>query len=190
MARLWSRKRRGTASPVAPPPDPTDASESVRLDGDDHAWWAQEEVTQVWRPRWRRAPEPKPERDILAEHFGDDWRTSFGFAPSSDGSLAGDDRPDRPTFAEEFGDDWRTNVGAHPSTAEEPADAGPRDPYEVLEVAPTATWDEIIAAHRHQARIHHPDLLFGQSDDEKAESEDRIRTINAAYEELQIRRGV
>ena len=64
------------------------------------------------------------------------------------------------------------------------------DPYEVLEVEPTATWDEIIAAHRRQARVHHPDLLFGQSDEETAAAEGRIRVINAAYKELRVRRGM
>ena len=59
----------------------------------------------------------------------------------------------------------------------------------MLEVEPTATWEEIVAAHRHQARVHHPDRLFGQSEEEKAEGEDRIRVINAAYQELRIRRG-
>jgi hypothetical protein len=38
--------------------------------------------------------------------------------------------------------------------------------------------------------VHHPDLLFGQSPEEKAESEERIRIINAAYKELRIRRGM
>jgi hypothetical protein len=150
----WSRKRKGADAP-APGEEPP--AESVRLDGDDHAWWAQEEVTQAWQPRAPKAP-PEPDRDILAEHFGDDWRTSFGFTPT--------------------GED---------TTPEEPRDL---DPYEVLEVEPTATWDEIVAAHRLQARLHHPDQLFGQSDEEKAEAGARIRLINAAYKELRIRRGM
>ena len=60
----------------------------------------------------------------------------------------------------------------------------------MLEVEPTATWDEIVAAHRHQARVHHPDRLFGQSAEEKAAAEERIRVINAAYQELRVRRGM
>jgi len=145
----WSRKRKG--SPEAAPREP---AESVRLDGDDHAWWAREEVTTAWEPRAPKAP-PAPERDILAEHFGADWRTSFGFTPSD----AADDESTDP------------------------------DPYDVLEVAPTATWDEIVAAHRHQVRLNHPDQLFGQSEGEKADGEERIRMINAAYKELRVRRG-
>jgi hypothetical protein len=154
MARPWGRKRRAADAPAAADAEP---AESVRLDGDDHAWWAQEEVTQAWRPR-DPGTAPEPERDILAEHFGADWRTSFGFTPSA---------------AEADGDG-----SAEPS------------PYEILEVDESASWDEIVAAHRHQARINHPDRLFGQSAEEKAEGEERIRVINAAYAELRVRRGM
>ena len=59
----------------------------------------------------------------------------------------------------------------------------------MLEVAPSATWEEIVAAHRHQARAHHPDRLVGQSEEEKAEGDERIRVVNAAYQELRVRRG-
>ena len=60
----------------------------------------------------------------------------------------------------------------------------------MLHVSEDATWDEIVAAHRHQARVHHPDRLFGQSEEEKAEGEERIRVINQAYQELHVRRGM
>jgi DnaJ like chaperone protein len=119
-------------------------------------------VERAWRPKARARPESEPKPDILAEHFGADWRTNFGF------DAAEVEEPD----------------GLETS----PGDA--RDPYRVLEVEPDATWDEIVAAHRHQARVHHPDRLFGQSDDEKAEGEEQIRVINAAYQELRIRRGM
>jgi DnaJ-domain-containing protein 1 len=142
---IWSRKR-GVSPPEAA--TSSDAVDAVSLDGDDHAWWTQSEVHEAWRPRVRRKAEPAKERDILAEHFGDDWRTNFGFTP--------------------------------------PAEA--TDPYEILQVDPSATWEEIVEAHRHQARIHHPDRLFGQSEEEKEEGEERIRRVNAAYEELQTRR--
>jgi DnaJ-domain-containing protein 1 len=153
MGRLWARKRKVVGRHLAPPAG--EPVESVRLDDDHHAWWAQEEVTQAWRPKVGSA-EPEPETDILAEHFGADWRTSFGFTPT-------EDPPTEPTEG---------------------------DPYEVLGIDPTATWVEIVAAHRHQARINHPDLLFGQSDEERAAGEERIRAINAAYQELRVRRGV
>ena len=160
MARPWSRKRReDTPAPAMTPPTPT---EDVRLDGDDHAWWSQTDVNHAWAPQVRQPVEA--ESDVLAQHFGDDWQTSFGFTPLSDEELAAE--ADR---AQQALDD--------------------QDPYKVLQVDPTATWDEIVAAHRHQARIHHPDRLFGQPEAELAKSEGRIRTINAAYRELRIRRG-
>ena len=60
----------------------------------------------------------------------------------------------------------------------------------MLRVDPAATWDEIVAAHRREARVHHPDRLFGRSEAEKAQGEEHIRRINAAYQELRIRRGM
>ena len=162
MARLWSRKPKTSAEPEPPNGE---RGESVRLDGEDHAWWAQEEVKEAWRPRSAREADATPERDVLAEHFGDDWRTTFGFTPTSD-------------------DDLEYEAVIEPIEEQEP------DPYEVLGVEPTATWDEIIAAHRRQARVHHPDLLFGQSPEDTAAAEGRIRVINAAYKELRVRRGM
>lgn len=141
MARPWSRKR-------------AERAEIVRLTGEEHEWWARQKVTQAWTPR--RTPEEQAEedqRDILAEHFGDDWRTSFGLTPATVIDL--------------------DEVG----------------PYQVLGVDPTASWDEVVEAHRDMARRHHPDRLSGQSEDERAEGEEQIRVINLAYEELQIRRG-
>src|SRR5688572_21971256 len=80
----WSRKRKDAHEPAHRAPAEAEPAESVRLDGDDHAWWAQEEVTEAWRPRASRSEPEAPETDILAEHFGSDWRTSFGFTPSDD----------------------------------------------------------------------------------------------------------
>ena len=156
--RLWGRKPRRSAPP------PREEAEPVRLDDQDHAWWTQTEVREVWKPKPRRRAEPEPERDILAEHFGDDWRTSFGFTPPTEEELAAE-------------------------RAREQQAIDDQDPYKVLQVDPSASWEDIVEAHRHQARVHHPDRLFGQSEEEKAEGEERIRIINAAYQELRIRRG-
>ncbi|MEQ1787347.1 MAG: J domain-containing protein [Acidimicrobiales bacterium] len=163
MARPWSRKRNEAKEPAPPNGEPV---ESVRLDDDDHAWWVQEDVKEVWRPKARLtgATEAEPDRDILAEHFGEDWRTSFGFTPPTDEELTAEAEREQQALDDQ-------------------------DPYKVLDVDPDASWDDIIAAHRHQARVNHPDLLFGQSEEEKAVSEERIRVINAAYKDLRIRRG-
>jgi len=162
----WFRSRRRRRSST----DAGGSNESVDLDDAGNAWWSQGEVTEAWHPKRRRASAEaaesvNEERDILAEHFGDDWRTSFGFTPPTEEELAAE-------------------------AAREQQALDDQDPYKVLEVDPTATWDEIVAAHRHQARVHHPDRLFGQSEEEKQEGEDRIRVINAAYQELRVRRGM
>lgn len=162
MPRPWSRKRHGPSAPAlgeAAEPD------NVALGGDDHAWWAQRDVAAVVEPKHRRSAEQQAEaesRDILAEHFGPDWRTSFGFTP--------------------LADEQRAEAEQREATLDE------TDPYRVLGVEPTASWDEIVAAHRDQARVHHPDRLFGQSEEEKAEGDDKIRAVNAAFQELRVRR--
>jgi len=151
--------------------DGDDPEDTVRLD-EEHAWWAQRPVEEVWRPREDEPAAEAPERDILAEHFGTDWRTSFGFdAPP--GAAAGPDVAE-PLATEEL-------------PAEEPFD--PADPYSVLGIDADASWEDIVDAHRRMARRHHPDRLVGRPPAEVAAGEDRIRGINAAYAELKIRRG-
>ena len=162
MARPWSRKRDERRAPKAHASEPV---ESVRLDDDDHAWWAKAEVDRAWKPREPKSADPGEERDILAEHFGEDWRTSFLHAGPSPEQLEEQRRLEQQALADQ-------------------------DPYKVLQVSEDASWDEIVAAHRRQARLHHPDGLFGQSEEEQAEGEERIRIINLAYKELRIRRGM
>lgn len=167
MAPRFSRRR-----DRAEDPDDGDGG-TTDLGADEHAWWAQREVATPWVPRGAPAPdEAKP--DVLAEHFGADWRTSFGLpldeAPPPE--PVGDDEP--------------------PEDAEDAEDAGeidPSDPYAVLRVDPSATWEEIVDAHRRMARRHHPDRLFGQSEAEVAAAEEQIRRINIAYQELRVRRA-
>lgn len=165
MARPWLRKGKEPTEP------PAAGDESpVALDGDEHAWWSQHEVTSSWSPRQASSTAeavkvPEAERDILAEHFGADWRTSFGFTPAPD-VAPGDEPP-----------------------VEEAPEIDRSDPYAVLEVSPDATWDDIVAAHRRQARQHHPDRLAGEAPAAIAHAEDRIRDINAAYQQLRVRRG-
>lgn len=163
MSRPWSRKHRDRSAP-APAADAV--ADSVALGGDDHAWWDQREVTDVVKPKRRRSAEQQAKaegRDILAEHFGLDWRTTFGFAPPAE---------------EDQAETQRQQDGLDEA-----------DPYRVLGVAATASWEEVVAAHRAMARLHHPDRLFGQSEEKKAEGDDRIRATNAAFQELRVRRG-
>jgi len=63
------------------------------------------------------------------------------------------------------------------------------DPYGVLRAARDASWDDIVASYRRQVRWWHPDGLGEASDVERTACDDRIRQLNAAYQELQLRRG-
>lgn len=157
------RRRRGEDLP-----EPED--DDVRLDADEHAWWAQRTTEQVWTPRERPAAEEGPARDVLAEHFGADWRTSFGFD------------------AQPMGGDADADPG--PATALDPPPAVVADDsYAVLGVTPEATWEEIVAAHRSAARANHPDLVAQHPESERAAADERIRAVNLAFQELRVRRG-
>lgn len=63
------------------------------------------------------------------------------------------------------------------------------DPYVVLGLAPSATWEEISAAHRRLAKLHHPDRLLNATEEERENGDRRIRELNIAYMELRRRKG-
>ena len=63
------------------------------------------------------------------------------------------------------------------------------DPYVVLGVAGSATWEQITLAHRRLAKLHHPDRLLHATAADREKSESRMREINVAYSELRRRRG-
>jgi DnaJ-domain-containing protein 1 len=160
MAPRFSRRRDHADEPTEADADDAD------LGAAEHAWWAQREAEDLWSPREAPVADPEPERDILAEHFGADWRTSFGF-----------DRPDDVPGPSE------------PDAAPPEPEIDTSDPYAVLGVEVSATWEEIVDARRNQARRHHPDRLVGRAAAELAAAEDRIRDINVAFQELRVRRG-
>jgi preprotein translocase subunit Sec63 len=62
------------------------------------------------------------------------------------------------------------------------------DPYAVLRLTPSATWDEIVANYRRLARWWHPDGLGAATEWGRAACEAKIRQLNGAYAELRIRR--
>jgi DnaJ-domain-containing protein 1 len=63
------------------------------------------------------------------------------------------------------------------------------DPYVVLGLPPSASWEQITASHRRLAKLHHPDRLVDPTDEQRATSEHRIRELNIAYMELRRRKG-
>ena len=58
------------------------------------------------------------------------------------------------------------------------------DPYEVLGLAPHATWAEVRAARRRLAKAWHPDLHQGRGVD----AERRMAVVNRAFEQLRAAR--
>ncbi len=63
-----------------------------------------------------------------------------------------------------------------------------KDPYKILGVTPDATDDDIKKAYRDLARKYHPDRYVDS--ELKTEAENKMKEVNAAYEEIQdIRSG-
>ena len=62
-----------------------------------------------------------------------------------------------------------------------------RDPYKVLGVSPASTDDEIKEAYRALARKYHPDKYTDK--DMKELAEEKMKEVNAAYEEIQRMRS-
>ena len=64
------------------------------------------------------------------------------------------------------------------------------DPYRTLELAPSASDDEVEAAFRRLIGQYHPDKVAGAAPEIRELAERRASAINAAYERIQrIRRG-
>ena len=62
-----------------------------------------------------------------------------------------------------------------------------KDPYKVLGVSPNASDDEIKTAYRNLARKYHPDKYAGSDLAELAE--EKMKEVNAAYEQIQQMRA-
>lgn len=144
--------------------DEADEDEFVSLSDDNHAWWAaRDDLKRAWSPPKKvgaSVPDAAPsqfESEFSAESL-------FTWANGTD------------TFTEAG-----TYEGKVPLV---PTDGS--DPYAVLGVSRDASWSEIVAAHRHLAKLHHPDRLLSVDSESRAKSEQTMRLVNAAY--LQLRR--
>ena len=61
---------------------------------------------------------------------------------------------------------------------------GARSPYEVLDVRPGASRQEITAAYRRLVKQYHPDKVVNMAPEFRELAERRMKEINAAYEQL------
>jgi DnaJ like chaperone protein len=62
--------------------------------------------------------------------------------------------------------------------------------YEVLEITPDATDDEVKKAYRDMAKKHHPDKVANLGEDVKKAATEKFQKISAAYEEIKKQRGI
>ena len=62
--------------------------------------------------------------------------------------------------------------------------------YKVLEIAPTATDDEVKAAYRKMALKHHPDRVASLGEDIHKAAEEKFRQINESKDKIYKARGI
>lgn len=62
--------------------------------------------------------------------------------------------------------------------------------YEVLEITPQATDEEVKRAYREMAKKHHPDKVASLGEDIRRAATEKFQKISAAYEEIKRQRGI
>jgi DnaJ like chaperone protein len=62
--------------------------------------------------------------------------------------------------------------------------------YKILEVAPSASDDEVKKAYRKQAMKHHPDKVNHLGDEIRKAAEERFAKLNESYERIKKARGI
>jgi hypothetical protein len=177
--RLRAKKRPDRPAPASAPRSHGDEDGTVHLDDAAHDWWAKRDATTSYV---HQEPTPKPGEPAPPR-------------PKPKATSAVTDEPKRDTFSEYFSTE---SLFAH----NQPGDTGPRaapeddlgpfsadDPYVVLGIPASASWEDITVAHRRLAKLHHPDRLLNATETDRHRSEQRMRDINIAYSELRRRRG-
>jgi DnaJ-domain-containing protein 1 len=151
----------GADVPSAGPGSPGGGRSAAEVDPDEA------ERVARWEERQRQARRAETVAAQLDEHLR---RYRRGGASSAAGTgPAGADRDDRPP-------------------GDEP-DVWSDDPYVVLGVPSSASWEEIQRAHRQLARRYHPDKVAALDDRRRAVAEEVMFRVNDAYRELKVRRG-
>jgi DnaJ-domain-containing protein 1 len=67
--------------------------------------------------------------------------------------------------------------------------ASAKDPYVVLNIPRNATQDEVSAAYRKLAQMYHPDKVAGLAPEYYEIAEEKMKDINAAYEQIRNQPG-
>lgn len=62
--------------------------------------------------------------------------------------------------------------------------------YDVLEIASTATDDEVKKAYREMAKKHHPDKVAHLGEDVRKSATEKFQKISVAYDEIKKQRGM
>lgn len=80
------------------------------------------------------------------------------------------------------------NVPAAPQLNARSCDGEAFDPFSILRLARTASWDEIRAAYHRLAKVYHPDRFAGVElpEEVKGYVEATSRRINAAFAALEV----
>jgi DnaJ like chaperone protein len=65
----------------------------------------------------------------------------------------------------------------------------PDSDFTILDVATTATEEEVKKAYRKMAMRFHPDKLQGLGEDEKKAAEEKFVRVQKAYENIKRRKG-
>lgn len=82
--------------------------------------------------------------------------------------------------------EWNSRNSSQQNYQEEPK----KDPYEVLGLSNSASFDEIKKRYRELSRKYHPDFLgAGASSDEVAKATRKTQEINEAYEQIKKMKG-
>ncbi len=63
------------------------------------------------------------------------------------------------------------------------------DPYQILGISSSSTEDEIRTAFKEQTKKNHPDLVTHMAPDFQKLAEEKLKTINWAYQEIRKTKG-